>query len=144
MATNALITDAQFECLEGALGKRVTMRYQVWESLSDEDETYEEAKVESFTLHGFNYVIDPKTGLKYLAFLRYEDGNKFYFPYFQRSNIFQDTRFVTIEKVEDPTTGVLIWSFNRPGNTINFKWNSVDKDVQKIEEFSIGRVNPSK
>lgn len=144
MATNTLITDAQFERLKEALGKKVTMWFHVWELLSDEDETYEEAKVESFRLHGFNYVIDPKTGLKYLAFLRYGDGNKFYFPYFQRSNIFQDTRFVRIERVEDPTTGVLIRLFDRSGNIINFKWNSVDQDVRKIEEFSIGRVKPSR
>ena len=136
IATNALIADNQFGLLKETVGKKVTMQYTIWDIYSDEEPSSRSTETESFTLLGFNYVVDSRTGFKYLAFLRYGEGSKRYFPYHRKDNIFGDERIVTIENITDTTTKATIWSFARPNQPMSFKWPIVDKQTQRIEKFS--------
>lgn len=139
--TNAVITDDQFELLKTAVGKEVTIVYktQVWSS--DEDDPYDSINGKCFTLHDFNYVVDPQTGLKYLAFLKYGDQKDRYFPYFQKADMFLDIRIVSIEQIADPATGTTLWSFDQPDQTICFTSDSAEKHAKQIENHSTSCIN---
>lgn len=134
IATNALITDSQFESLRESLGKMVTIERRVVDDYSEEFPSCY-SNDESTILHSFNYVLDNKTGKKYLAFLKYDKRDP-HFVFYSNRRMDGIIRDVTINKVIDSKTHAPIWSFDAPKEAISFQSIPFDEYVQKIEKYS--------
>ena len=117
VATNAIITEEQSQKLAQAIGRKVRMQYEDYEYITDEDASYGNEAEETFTLADFNFVEDPKTGQKYLAFLTTDDGAT-NFPYWISKNAWEDTHAINIKKLTDHETGETLWSFEQPRSQV--------------------------
>ncbi len=138
IATNAVITDEQFQSLIQAIGKTVVMQYHVLEWYSDEDSSSRYTDHTPFVLKDFNFIIDPKTNKKYLAFLRAEKNT--FFPSLHYISYWEDQRHVTVENVKDNTTGELLWSFDTPNLPLAIDQRASGDYVKAIMNFSISAV----
>lgn len=142
IATNAVIANEQYRNLVKAIGRTVQMKREDHQYVSDEDADYLTAATETFTLVDFNFVVDPDTDKRYLAFLRTSDDLT-NFPHWSSVNAFGDILEITIEKLTDVDTGETIWSFDSPGEQVKIDALGSDGIVQKINGFSVSYLGMS-
>jgi hypothetical protein len=139
VATNAVITDEQFQALKGTLGSRLTMSYRLWPTGADIDKIGRFTGRRLFTLLDFGYVVDPTTSQRYLAFLRTGSGEyDLHFPLQRETDIHSGSGSydAEIERITDSTTETPLWSFDQPpGQALDFGPGSVS--VKQLEESSI-------
>lgn len=141
IATNAVITIEQFEKLEQSIGKQPVLVYKVSEQYSDDDsrdQTYTDRT--PFTLVDFNFVIDPQTKKRYLAYLRSLEGNTFY-PACEHISLFDDFRWVTVEKVIEADSQAVVWSFDKLGRYVRIDRRETGSYVKAIKDLTLSYVN---
>jgi len=117
IATNALITDEQYQKLARAIGKSVVMTYRVEIRYSDEEvePSSDDTVGDEFILEDFNFFED-SSGRKFLAFLK--SPRNTFFPLFNAENAFGDTTSVTISRVIQKENGGEIWVFKNLGSRL--------------------------
>ncbi len=142
IATNAVITDEQFQALKDAIGGKVTMSYHARTVYSDEEDIGEDRGEKLFTLFDFNYIVNPKTNQKYLVFLRFGNAeNDLYFPTHAETDSFWDIHYIEIEEITDSATKALIWSFVKPGQAIHLSLDySSGVNIGQLKESSVSYV----
>lgn len=140
IATNAIITEEQFEKLKQSIGQRLVLVYKVKEQYSDDDsqdQTYIDRT--PFTLTDFNFVIDPQTRKRFLAYLRSSEGNTFY-PACQYLSYFEDVRWVTVESILESDSEEAIWSFDHLGRYMRIDQREAGDYVAAIRDLTLSFV----